>query len=42
MKLDHEIIITREAIDELKESDDYGVLDLALSDLSYFISLLNN
>jgi len=42
IELDHEIIITRDAIDELKESNDYGALDLALSDYSYLISQLNN
>ena len=41
IELDHEIIITRDVIDELKESDDYGALELAQSDLNYFISLLN-
>ena len=41
IELDHEIIITREIINELKESDDYGAIKLAQSDLSYFISLLN-
>ncbi len=42
IELDHEIIITKEAIKELIEINDYGALKLAQSDLSYLISLLNN
>ena len=42
IKLDQEIELTKQAIDELKESKDYAALRLARADLSYFISQLNN
>ena len=42
IKLDQEIELVKKAIDELKESKDYGALKLAQADLSYFISLLSN
>lgn len=41
-ELDQEIILIRESINELSESKDYGALELAYEDLSYFISLLSN
>lgn len=40
-ELDHEIIKTHEAIDQLEKSGDKGALQLAQRDLSYFLNLLD-
>ena len=40
-ELDHEIILTRKAVEQLKDDNDYGALELAQADFNYFISQLN-
>lgn len=41
LDLDHEIIMTHEAINQLEKSGDKGALEYAKRDLSYFLNLLD-